>query len=125
MVNFWRERNGRRAISVRSDNQLIQHTFKQNCSLALSPGQELSPFVHGAPNPLLLVPQSGLCARWSRERMRGRIRTRPEGVLLGPRVCHESPHSQRHTLFSEQAFVERQSFFVIYGWQSGFPGVLV
>ena len=57
--------------------------------------------------------------------MRGRIRTRPEGVLLGPRVCHESPHSQRHTLFSEQAFVERQSFFVIYGWQSGFPGVLV
>jgi hypothetical protein len=57
--------------------------------------------------------------------MRDRIRTRPEGVLLGPRVCHESSRSQRHTLFSEQAFVDRQSFSVIYDWQSGFPGVLV
>ncbi len=116
------ECNGRRAIRVWPDNQLIQHTFNQNCSLVSSPGQEMSPFVHGAPNPFLLVPPSVLCARWRHKKMRDRIRTRPEGVLLGPRVCHESSYSHRHTLFSEQVFA---SFFVIYGLQSGFPGVLV
>jgi hypothetical protein len=71
-------------------------------------GLEPPPFVHDAPTPLFLAPQTA-DVRARATKMWGRTRTRPEGVPFDPRVCHACMHSQRLTLSAEEGFGDRQS----------------
>ena len=57
-------------------------------------------------------------------KMCGGARTRTESPLLDRHAIHATVHWKRHTLPAEQGFGDRQSFFAIYGFECGFPGLL-
>ena len=76
--------------------------------------------VRGAPIPVFLAPQT-VDVRALAAKMRDRIRTRPEGVLLDTHACSSSMHSQRHTFSAEQVFAHRHKrIFVFFVPQEGF-----
>ncbi len=58
-------------------------------------------------------------------KIRVRIRTRSEGVLLDPCDTHASVYVKWYTVSVEQDFVDRQSFFLDLRIQVWFSGMLV
>ncbi len=55
-------------------------------------------------------------------KMRGRIRTRPEGVLLDTHAWHASMHSQPHAFSAKQVSAHRQTNFVFLSSRAVFRG---
>jgi hypothetical protein len=104
------------ALSTRS----ALKDLNQNWPQASQPGVEPPPVVRGAPIPVFLAPQT-VNVRALAAKMRDRIRTRPEWVLLDAHACRASMHSQRHTISAEQGFAHRQKrIFVFFVRQDRF-----
>ena len=94
--------------------------LNQNWPKTSQPGVEPPLVVRGAPIPVFLAPQT-VDVRALAAKMRDRIRTRPEGVLLDTHACRSSMHSQRHTFSAEQVFAHRHKrIFVFFVPQEGF-----
>jgi hypothetical protein len=58
------ERQGRARAADGLGTRASLIAFSRNCQAASTPGLQPPPFVHGAPNPLLLTPQTVRCP-WS------------------------------------------------------------
>ena len=86
--------------------------FKQDCPLASHPGLEPPPI------SLFLTPLTN-DVRARTAKMRGRIWTRPEWVLLDTHDFHASMHSQPHTFSAEQVSAHCQKNFRVFCPQVG------
>lgn len=94
--------------------------LNQNWPQASQPGVEPPPVVRGAPIPVFLAPQT-VDVRALTAKMRDRMRTRPEWVLLDAHACRASMHSQWRTISAEQGFAHRQKrIFVFFVRQERF-----
>jgi hypothetical protein len=92
--------------------------------LVSSPRLGTPPFVRSVPKLFFLETQKDQCVR-SCHKNTDHVRTLPEGVMLDNHDFNTSVHSKWHTCPPEQDFGDRQSFFVIYGFKWGFPGLIV
>jgi hypothetical protein len=116
---------GPSAVSGRSDNLLIFDRFLTETA------RQRRPQVYSRTRSSVVTPSSSSWVlKWADVRARAakirvHSRTLPERILLNPSDCHSSMHSHWHTVSAEEGFGDRKRFFVIYGFQCGFPGMLV
>ena len=93
--------------------------LNQNWPQASQPGVEPPPSSAVPPSPCSWLLKQSMCALATK--MRDRMRTRPEWVLLDAHACRASMHSQWRTISAEQGFAHRQkSIFVFFVRQERF-----
>ncbi len=88
-------------------------------------GLHPSPFVCGAPFPLLSAPRMARGVRARAAKMCGGVRTHRKGSQLDGHSFDEAVHWKRQTLSAEDGFGDWQSFVVRYVVKCGFSGLLV